>query len=170
MGGGAQVEVFGQDGKSGGLSSLFSKKVVLTKLFHNPCIFNLRQNMERSLRISRINALLSRPRGASLNEIIQDLEVSRATVNRDLQLMREQMNAPIVWDNFDRAYRLEKTSTVGDTKMLPGLWLAPAQAYALLTLNNMVEKIAPNVLGPFLTPMRGLLKQMLCGPRSNGGT
>ena len=45
--------------------------------------------------------------------------------------------------------------------MLPGLWLTPAQAYAVLTLNNMVEKIAPNVLGPFLHPMRGLLKQML---------
>ena len=46
--------------------------------------------------------------------------------------------------------------------MVPGLWLSPAQAYAMLTLNNMVEKIAPNVLGPFLDPMRGLLKRMLC--------
>ena len=45
--------------------------------------------------------------------------------------------------------------------MLPGLWLTPAQAYAVLTLNNMVEKIAPNVLGPFLDPMRGLLKRLL---------
>ena len=45
--------------------------------------------------------------------------------------------------------------------MVPGLWLTPAQAYAFLTLHNMVEKIAPNVLGPFLMPMRGLLKQML---------
>ncbi len=49
----------------------------------------------------------------------------------------------------------------GTRYMLPGLWLTPAQAYAVLTLNNMVEKIAPNVLGPFLDPMRGLLKRLL---------
>ncbi len=29
-------------------------------------------------------------------------------------------------------------------------------------LQNMVEKIAPNVLGPFLKPMRVLLKELLC--------
>jgi hypothetical protein len=29
-------------------------------------------------------------------------------------------------------------------------------------MHNMVEKIAPNLLGPFLDPMRGMLKEMLC--------
>ena len=29
-------------------------------------------------------------------------------------------------------------------------------------MQNMVEKIAPNLLGPFLDPMRSMLKQMLC--------
>ena len=45
--------------------------------------------------------------------------------------------------------------------MLPGLWFTPQQAYAFLTMQNMVEKIAPNLLGPFLEPMRGMLKLML---------
>ncbi len=45
--------------------------------------------------------------------------------------------------------------------MLPGLWFSPAQAYAYLTMQNMVEKIAPNLLGPFLHPIRSMLKQML---------
>ena len=117
--------------------------------------------MERTQRIARINALLSRPQGASLSLLMSELEVSRATINRDLQVLRDGMNAPIVWDSFERVYRLEPNGNAGPTYMLPGLWLRPAQAYAVLTLNNMVQKIAPNVLGPFLLPMRGLLKEML---------
>ena len=58
-------------------------------------------------------------------------------------------------------YRIEPNGNAGPAYMIPGLWLTPAQAYAILTLNNMVEKIAPNVLGPFLDPMRGLLKRLL---------
>ena len=121
--------------------------------------------MNRAQRIARINALISRPQGASLARIMEDLEVSRATVNRDLQTLRDGMNAPIVYDRARRAYHLEPHDGIGTRYMLPGLWLTPAQAYAVLTLNNMVEKIAPNVLGPFLHPMRVLLRQMLCDAR-----
>ena len=117
--------------------------------------------MARTQRITRINALLSRPQGATLAQMMEELEASRATVNRDLQTMRDEMNAPIIWDRFERTYRIEPNGNAGPTYMIPGLWLTPAQAYATLTLNNMVEKIAPNVLGPFLMPMRGLLKQLL---------
>jgi predicted DNA-binding transcriptional regulator YafY len=117
--------------------------------------------MSQSQRITRINALLSRPQGASLTQMIDELEVSRATVNRDLKKMRDAMNAPIVLDRDSSTYRLIPNGNAGPSYMLPGLWLTPAQAYAVLTLNNMVEKIAPNVLGPFLDPMRGLLKQLL---------
>ena len=117
--------------------------------------------MARTHRIARINALLSRPQGASMAQLIEELEVSRATVNRDLQTLRDRMNTPIVWDRYRGIYRIEPNGNAGPTYMVPGLWLTPAQAYATLTLNNMVEKIAPNVLGPFLMPMRGLLKQLL---------
>ena len=41
--------------------------------------------MNRNQRIARINALISRPQGASLAQLMEELEVSRATVNRDLE-------------------------------------------------------------------------------------
>jgi len=49
--------------------------------------------MERTQRIARINAPVSRPQGATLARMMEDMEVSRATVNRDLQLMRDQTDA-----------------------------------------------------------------------------
>jgi predicted DNA-binding transcriptional regulator YafY len=118
--------------------------------------------MERSTRIARIQALMSRATGVTMAQLMQELEASRATIHRDLELMRSQMNAPIVWDRDTWSYRLDPQQAHGIQAMpLPGVWLNPAQAYALLTLNNMVEKIAPPLLGPFVGPMRGMLKEML---------
>ena len=117
--------------------------------------------MERTQRIARINVLLRRKGGVTMAQLMEDLSVSRATVNRDLDLMRDQMHAPIIWDSDNRVYRLEAENHTGPAYMLPGLWFTPQQAYAFLTMQNMVEKIAPNLLGPFLDPMRGVLKEML---------
>jgi predicted DNA-binding transcriptional regulator YafY len=117
--------------------------------------------MERSQRIGRINALMRRPQGVTMAQLQDDMEVSRATINRDLQLMRDQMHAPIIWDEQSRCYRFDTQHRDGPAYMLPGLWFSPAQAYAYLTMQNMVEKIAPNLLGPFLYPIRVMLKEML---------
>lgn len=118
--------------------------------------------MKKAQRIARINVLLRQPQGVTMAQLRDDLSVSRITVCRDLDVMRDEMHAPIVWDRGCGVYRLEAENKTGPAYMLPGLWFTPQQAYALLTMQNMVEKIAPNLLGPFLDPMRGLLKRMLC--------
>jgi predicted DNA-binding transcriptional regulator YafY len=115
--------------------------------------------MERAQRIGRINVLLQQPQGVTMSQLMEDLSVSRITVIRDLDLMRDQMHAPIVRDRY--TYYLGEENETGPAYMLPGLWFTPQQAYAFLTMQNMVEKIAPNLLGPFLDPMRGMLKHML---------
>lgn len=117
--------------------------------------------MKKPQRIARINVLLRRPQGVTMAQLMEDLSVKRVTVCRDLDLMRDQMHAPIVWDRGRGVYRLEAENQTGPAYMLPGLWFTPQQAYALLTMQNMVEKIAPNLFGPFLEPMRGMLKLML---------
>ena len=86
--------------------------------------------MERTQRLARINALVSRQDGATMAQMMEDMKVSRATINRDLEYMRSQMNAPIVWDPYERFYRLERNGAVGPTYMLPGQWFPPAQACA----------------------------------------
>ena len=77
--------------------------------------------MARTHRIARITALLSRPQGASLAQLMAELEVSRATVNRDLQELRDQLNAPIVWDRYEGIYRIQPNGNAGPTSMVPGL-------------------------------------------------
>ena len=115
--------------------------------------------MKRPQRIARINVLLRQSGGVTMAQLMEDLSVTRATVCRDLDLMRDQMYAPIVRDRY--RYRIGEANQTGPAYMLPGLWFTPQQAYAFLTMQNMVEKIAPNLLGPFLYPIRDMLKLML---------
>lgn len=117
--------------------------------------------MSQSHRIARINAMLQAGRGVTMAQLREDLRVHRSTICRDLDFMRDQLNSPIVWDQRQGVYQLEEGTYAGPVTELPGLWFTPQQAYAFLTMQNMVEKIAPNLLGPFLYPIRVMLKEML---------
>ena len=59
--------------------------------------------MDRTERFYKIE-LLIRSRGQVGFEALQaELEVSRATLKRDLQYLRERLDAPIVYDRGDNA-------------------------------------------------------------------
>lgn len=57
-------------------------------------------------RLFRIENLLRHSRVVDFAEFRARLGVSAATVKRDLQCMREELGAPIVWDRVERGYRL----------------------------------------------------------------
>ena len=60
--------------------------------------------MDRTERFYTIDRLLRSRRKASLRQLMEELEVSRATVRRDLEYMRDRMAAPIVWDAAPVSY------------------------------------------------------------------
>ena len=79
--------------------------------------------MDRTERFYKIDKLLAERKRVTFNEMLDALSVSPATLKRDLEYMRNRLNAPIIWDREDRAYRFEtKTKSVGDQYELPGLW------------------------------------------------
>ena len=54
--------------------------------------------MERTERIYKINQLLEDRRIVPFGVLMEELGVSRATVKRDLEYLRDRLHAPIVWD------------------------------------------------------------------------
>ncbi len=62
-------------------------------------------NMERVYKIS--NLLHSRG-VVSTDEFLQELEISLATLKRDLAYMKNSLNAPIEWDSYERGYKFKK--------------------------------------------------------------
>ncbi|MCL4724879.1 MAG: HTH domain-containing protein, partial [Rhodocyclaceae bacterium] len=53
--------------------------------------------MDRTERFYRIDQLLNERKVVPFSVLEEKLEVSRATIKRDLEYMRNRLNAPIVW-------------------------------------------------------------------------
>ncbi|HIA41827.1 MAG TPA: YafY family transcriptional regulator [Gammaproteobacteria bacterium] len=118
--------------------------------------------MDRTERFYTIDRLLRSRRQVSLRQLMEELEVSRATVRRDLEYMRDRMAAPIVWDAALRGYcyRLEATGD-DDRYALPGLWFNASEVYALLTMDHLLSSLQPGLLEPHIEPLRERIRRLL---------
>ena len=127
-----------------------------------PCI------VDRTERFYKIDQLLQSRGRVKVGEFLGELDVSLATFKRDLEYMRDRLNAPIVWDRDAGAYRFdEPTAAKGPKYELPGLWFTPREAQALLTLEHLVEGLEPALLGPHVKPLKARLAALLsAGDRS----
>ena len=114
--------------------------------------------MDRSERFYRIDQLL-RERGVVPREaFLDDLEVSPATFKRDLEYLRDRLQAPIVWDAEAGGYRYEK----GGRFALPGLWFNEAEALALVTMDHLLSSLDQGgFIGPHIAPLRERLASVL---------
>jgi predicted DNA-binding transcriptional regulator YafY len=121
--------------------------------------------MNRTERFYRIELLL-RSRGCvSFAALRQELDISPATLKRDLQYLRDRLDAPIVYDAHDNGYRFEITAS-GDAKaprqQLPGLWFSEHEIHALLTMHQLVAGLDDDgVLARHLQPLLDKLQGML---------
>ena len=118
--------------------------------------------MDRTERFYTIDRLLRGRRKVSLHQLMEELEVSRATVRRDLEYMRDRMAAPIAWDAVLRGYcyRLESAGD-DDRYALPGLWFNASEVYALLTMDHLLSSLQPGLLEPHIQPLRERIRRLL---------
>lgn len=115
--------------------------------------------MDRTERFYKIDQLLDS--GArSFTELQKTLGVSRATLKRDLEYMRNRFNAPIEYDRDSNGYRFGKARS-GPRYELPGLWFSAAELHALLTMQHLLENLQPGLLGPHIKPLLSRLSAIL---------
>ena len=118
--------------------------------------------MDRTERFYKIDQLLQTRRPVvPVRVFLDELGISLATFKRDLEYMRERLNAPIVWDRDLNGYRFEEPAAKGPKYELPGLWFSPQEAQALLTMEHLMEELEPSLLGPHLAPLRTRLTALL---------
>ncbi len=119
--------------------------------------------MDRTERFYKIELLL-RDRGcASFAALLGALEVSPATLKRDLQYLRDRLGAPIVYDAEANGYRFETPgASRGPRHELPGLWFSADEIHALLTMHGVLGGLDDSgVLARHLAPVLERLEGML---------
>ena len=115
----------------------------------------------QTARLYRIETLI-RARGAvSFRELQDELEVSPATLKRDLEYLRSRLGAPIEYDAQVNGYRFGKTA-VGPRHELPGLWFDEAELYSLLMAQQLLAGLdTDGLLSRHLQPLLDRIRQLL---------
>lgn len=121
--------------------------------------------MDRTERFFKIRRLLDAASGASFAQMQESLEVSRATLNRDLAYLRDRNHVPIVFDREQRVYRLDRsTAHIGGQHELPGLWFSASEIHALLTMQHLLANLDPGgLLASHIEPLAQRLNALLGG-------
>ncbi|MFA7268989.1 MAG: YafY family protein [Sterolibacterium sp.] len=117
--------------------------------------------MNQTERFYKIEQILHERKTVTFRQLLDKLEVSRATLKRDLQYLRDRLNVPIVYDRDLSGYRFEAPSRHAVKHELPGLWFNASEIHALLMMQNLLEEVQPGLLGPHITPLQTRLKSLL---------
>jgi len=129
--------------------------------------------LDRTERFYKIELLLRSRACVSFAALRDELEVSPATLKRDLQYLRDRLNAPIVYDAQDNGYRFASAArgagTTSPRQELPGLWFSETEVHALLTMHQLLAGLDDDgVLARHLQPLLERLEGML-GPDERQG-
>ncbi|MDC8786530.1 helix-turn-helix transcriptional regulator [Roseateles koreensis] len=117
--------------------------------------------MDRTERFYKIELMIRNRECVSFAALLDALEVSPATLKRDLQYLRERMDAPIEYDAARRGYRFGQQYR-GQQHELPGVWFSESELHALLTMHQMLAGMDEDgILSRHLQPMFDKLTGML---------
>lgn len=120
------------------------------------------RTMNQTERYYRIDQLIHQQGLVSFVDLMNELEVSRATLKRDLAYLRDRLNAPIIWDRDRGGYCFAGAAATGPQYELPGLWFNDREILALLTMHRMLEELdTGGLLGPQIAPLIARLKALL---------
>ncbi|MEO5771040.1 MAG: WYL domain-containing protein, partial [Burkholderiaceae bacterium] len=120
--------------------------------------------VDRTERFYKIEMLIRGRGSVSFAELMDELGVSRATLKRDLEYLRERLDAPIVYDRFANGYSIRPDAR--DPRQtrheLPGVWFSEREIHALLTMHQLIEGldeggVLARHLQPLLVKLHGML-------------
>jgi predicted DNA-binding transcriptional regulator YafY len=117
--------------------------------------------MDRSERFRKILDLLRNRRLVSARLVRDTLEISPATFKRDLEYLRSRFDIPIEWDRERNGYSISADAVARGKAELPGMWFSAEEAYALLTMHQLLSKLEPGLLQDEIAPLKERLEKLI---------
>lgn len=119
--------------------------------------------MSKTDRVYKIELLIRQRGHISFQALRDELEVSPATLKRDLEFLRDRLGAPIEYDRGLNGYGFRESSR-GQSHELPGLWFNERELYGLLTANQLLSELdSDGVISRHLQPLLDRIHQLLGG-------
>jgi predicted DNA-binding transcriptional regulator YafY len=117
--------------------------------------------MDRTERFYKIDQLLNSRRAVPMDMLMEQLGTSKATVKRDLEYMRDRLNAPILWDRSLGGYCFDQSMPNTSKYNLPGLWFNSQEIFALLTMHQLLSNLGNGLLTPHIKPLLSRLNGLM---------
>lgn len=122
--------------------------------------------MSQATRLRDIVAILEATHGpVPVARFRDELGVSLSTFKRDLNVLRDQMQAPIAWmpgeNGVERGYMLQDKGWSSGKLGLPRAWFSASEIYALLMIQELASHIGPGLLTEHLQPLIIRITMML---------
>jgi predicted DNA-binding transcriptional regulator YafY len=119
--------------------------------------------MTKTARVYKIEMLIRNRGHVSFQALLDELEVSPATLKRDLEYLKDRLGAPIIYDRFLNGYKFGEEYR-GQKHELPGLWFNERELYSLLMAHQLLSELdSDGVISRHLQPLLERIHQML-GP------
>jgi predicted DNA-binding transcriptional regulator YafY len=126
--------------------------------------------MSQTERVYKIEMLIRSRGHLSFKELLDELEVSRATLKRDLAFLRDRLGAPIDYDRDVNGYRFGAEYR-GQKHELPGLWFNERELYSLLMAHQLLSELdTDGVISRHLQPLLERIHQMLGRTEADAST
>lgn len=118
-------------------------------------------------RVYKIELLIRQRGHVSSKELLAELEVSPATLKRDLDYLRDRLGAPIEYDTHLNGYRFASQFR-GRMHELPGLWFDERELYSLLMAHQLLSELdSDGAISRHLQPLLDRIHQMLGGAQAD---
>jgi len=110
-------------------------------------------------RIYKIHDILRNARRpVPMRVFMEALEASRNTVTRDFEFLRDSLGAPIEYCREHNGHQYAPDSPEFE---LPGFWMNPAELYALLACEQLLENVQPGMITSRLAPLKDKIRHLL---------
>jgi predicted DNA-binding transcriptional regulator YafY len=115
--------------------------------------------MNRADRLFHLHGLLRAARyPVPFDTLREKLEVSSATLKRDIRYLRDHMEAPVLYDRRYNGYRYDPSAPEFE---LPGLWFNETELHALLAMEQLLDAVQPGLLGNAIGPLKAKVRKLL---------
>jgi predicted DNA-binding transcriptional regulator YafY len=112
-------------------------------------------------RLHRIKYMIQARKCVPIQDFLDELEISKATFKRDLEYLRDRMNASIVFDRAEGGYRFDKPN-LGEKIELPGLWFSEKEATALVLMQHLLSNLDKGgLIGDHIQPLTNIIDGIL---------
>jgi proteasome accessory factor C len=124
-------------------------------------------------RIFQLHAILSSRRTAiPLEDLMARLECSKSTLHRAINALKDQLNAPVVFDAEAGGYKYGGSTHgkgEGASYELPGLWFTANELQALAIMQRLLKDAGGGLLEEHLGPLARRLQELTQHQRLNLG-